>query len=120
MDIPYAEILNEYRNALLAHFPANLQRLILFGSQARGDAHAESDIDVLVLVNWKEEKLPNGFYADPYVDPRWQTIIEIAYDISLEHGILLAPYVMSEKRFAEWSPLANEVKKEGIEIWKRN
>ena len=119
-DIPYINILNEYSKILLARFPDDLQRIILFGSQARGDASSESDIDLLTLVSWKEEKLPNGFYVDPYSDPRWQSIIEIAYDISLEHGVLLSPYVMSENRFAEWSPLVNEVKKEGIEIWKRN
>lgn len=32
------EILIEYRDALLARFPNQLQRLILFGSQARRDA----------------------------------------------------------------------------------
>ena len=51
------EVLARYRDALLARFPDQLQRLILFGSQARGDATAESDIDVLVVVNWEEEKL---------------------------------------------------------------
>jgi len=51
------EVLTRYRDALLANFPDQLQRLILFGSQARGDATAESDIDVLVVVSWEEEKL---------------------------------------------------------------
>ena len=32
------EVLTRYRDALLAHFPDQLQRLILFGSQARDDA----------------------------------------------------------------------------------
>ena len=57
------EVLTRYRDALLARFPDQLQRLILFGSQARGDATAGSDIDVLVVVNWEEERLPGGFYA---------------------------------------------------------
>jgi len=51
------EVLTRYRDALLVHFPDQLQRLILFGSQARGDATAESDIDILVVVSWEEEKL---------------------------------------------------------------
>ena len=42
------EVLTRYRDALLARLPDQLQRLILFGSQARGDATAGSDIDVLV------------------------------------------------------------------------
>ncbi|MDH4137415.1 MAG: nucleotidyltransferase domain-containing protein [Anaerolineae bacterium] len=50
------EVLARYRDALLARFPDQLQRLILFGSQARGDATAESDIDVLVVANWESER----------------------------------------------------------------
>ena len=105
------EVLTRYRDALLARFPDQLQRLILFGSQARGDATAESDIDVLVVVNWEEERLTGGFYAAPFSDPRWQAIVDTASDISLE---------FRERRFHEWSPLVTRVKEEGIEIWRRN
>ena len=48
MKIANHEVLTRYRDALLARFPDQLQRLILFGSQARGDATAGSDIDVMV------------------------------------------------------------------------
>lgn len=118
--LPYENILTQYRDALLAHFPDDLQQLTLFGSQARGDTHAESDIDVLVLMNWDEEKLPNGRYIALTSDPRWQKIIELAYDITLEYGVVLAPFVMSKKLFEKWSPLHNQIKQSGIEIWKRN
>ena len=113
------EILVKYRDALLARFPNQLQRLILFGSQARGDAVAESDIDVLVVVDWEEKRLPGGFYAAPFSDPRWQAIVDAASDISLEYGVYVSPLVMSEHRFREWSPLVQRVKEDGVEIWKR-
>jgi len=115
----HTEMLNKYRDALLAHFPNDLQRLIVFGSYARGDNHSESDIDVLVLVGWEEKRLPNGLYAHPYNDSRWQTIVELAQDVSLEYELILSPFVMSEKRFQQWSPFGNAVKSEGIEIWKK-
>ena len=114
------EVLARYRDALLDRFPDQLQRLILFGSQARGNATAESDIDVLVVVNWEGERLPGGFYAAPFSDPRWQAIVDAASDISLEYGVYIAPHVISERRFHEWSPLVSRVKEEGIEIWRRN
>jgi len=115
----YLNVLNQYRELLLAHFPNELQRLILFGSQARGEANTESDIDVLVLVNWEEQRLPNGRYVHPYGDPRWHTIINLAYDISLERDVVLSPLVMSNAHFEQWSPLTNAIKREGIEIWTR-
>ncbi len=114
------EALTKYRDALLSRFPDQLQRLILFGSQARGDASAESDIDVMVVVSWGEERLPGGFYAAPFSDPRWQAIVDTASDISLEHGVYISPLVISEQRFHEWSPLINRAKEEGIEIWRKS
>lgn len=116
----HARILNQYRQALLANFPDQVQRLILFGSQARGDATAESDIDVVVVVNWEEEQLAGGRYAAPFSDPRWRRIVELAYDLSLEYGVVLSPIVMSERRLAQWSPLSEQVKRDGVELWKRN
>lgn len=116
----HQEILNKYCEALLTHFPDQLQRLILFGSQARGQATAESDIDVVVVVNWEEEQLARGRYAAPFNDPRWRQIIELAYDLSLEYGVILSPLVISEKRLRQWSPLNDQIKQDGIEIWTRN
>ncbi len=118
--IPYSEILNKYRRVLLTHFPDQLQRLILFGSQARGEATRESDIDVLVVVRWEEDQLPEGGYTLPFNDPRWRMIVELAYDLTLEYGVILSPVVMSNKRFERWSPLSSQVKQDGIEIWKKN
>ncbi len=45
------EILRELRVALAAHYGERLAGVVLFGSQARGDARADSDIDVLVLLS---------------------------------------------------------------------
>ncbi len=114
------DILFKYRDALLERMPDAVQRLVLFGSQARGDASTESDIDVLVIVNWEEERLPGGFYAAPFTDARWQIIVDIASDLSLEYGVYLSPLVMSEQRFQEWSPITQRLKEEGKEIWKKS
>lgn len=114
------EVLVRYRDGLLSRFPTQLQRLILFGSQARGEATDESDVDVLVVVDWEEEILSGGGYAAPFSDPRWQVIVEIASDLSLEYGIYLSPLVISERRFCDGFPLVNRVKAEGIEIWRRS
>ncbi len=117
--IPHLAMLGQYQKALLSHFPNDIQQLILFGSQARGEADEESDIDILVVVSWQETYLGNGFYLAPYDDPRWQTIINLASDFSLEYGVLLSPKVMSQQRFEKWSPLGNQVKQEGIVLWEK-
>ena len=39
-----------YRKALRERYPAMVERLLIYGSKARGDAHADSDLDVLLVV----------------------------------------------------------------------
>jgi predicted nucleotidyltransferase len=43
-------LLADLRAALEALYGDRLVRLVLYGSHARGDAHAESDVDVLVVL----------------------------------------------------------------------
>jgi hypothetical protein len=64
--------------------------------------------------------LSDGRYVVPFNDPLWRQIVELAYDLSLEYGIILSPVVMSDKRFQQWSPLNNHIKQDGIELWTRN
>ena len=42
--------LEAYRRALAQQFPALVRHLILFGSKARGTATADSDLDLLVVI----------------------------------------------------------------------
>lgn len=114
-------ILDEYKDLLLAELPGQIERIILFGSYARGDARPESDVDVMVIVNWPQTRLPNGFYPTYYNDSRWRTIVDLATDIMLQYGVVVSPKVFSSERFEDGGePLAKEVKKEGVDLWQKN
>ena len=79
---------------------------ILYGSEARGDARPDSDIDLLVLVD--KDKLT---YDDK------DSIIAPFYDIELESGIIISTLILPRK---EWesrpflTPFQYNVNKEGI------
>ncbi len=46
---PRIDVPSELLRSVVAYF--NPRRVIVFGSRARGDAHADSDIDLLVVVD---------------------------------------------------------------------
>ncbi len=48
--------LEQYRRLLNERYPGLVEDLIIFGSKARGDAHPDSDLDVILLIkegDWK-------------------------------------------------------------------
>lgn len=54
----FDEIVRRIRNA------GNPQRIVLFGSRARGDAHPDSDLDLLIV---EETTLPRHRRSIPYL-----------------------------------------------------
>lgn len=63
---------------------------LLFGSQARGNAHAGSDTDVAVLLNGA----PGNFVATKLA------LDDVAYDVLLDSGIRIQPLPIWEPEWA--------------------
>ena len=101
-----AQIVRSLRSALSEVLGDQLDAAYLFGSQARGDAAAASDIDVLVVVR--------GTFD--YQDLIRRTSAVVA-ELSLQHGVVISRAFVSRERFKrENSPFLLNVRREGVAI----
>jgi predicted nucleotidyltransferase len=76
--------LTEFVKRLRHHLSGNVVDVRLFGSEARGEATPESDIDVLVVVQ------PDGQRV-AFED----RIIDLAFDVNLDFGVYISPRVIT-------------------------
>ena len=99
-------ILRELRRQLESLYGERLVALVLFGSQARGDAQPGSDIDVLVVLKGTVE-------AGAEISRTGQ----IVADLSLDNDVVISCVFMDEDRFLHRAgPLLRNIRREGVAV----
>jgi predicted nucleotidyltransferase len=99
-------LFRSYAQTVRQRFGSRVSAVWLYGSAARGDWTAESDIDVLVLL-------------DTVTDQDIQWLVETAYRMGLlEHRLLIQPIAMTQQQFEHLAErerrFALDVLREGI------
>ena len=86
-------------------YSERIDKVILFGSYARGDYTQESDIDLLVV--WKG-KLLEG----------WEDLENIAADILVEYGVVISLKIVSPEEYKAMidlqMPFIQTLEREGV------
>ena len=101
-DMKRPQIILRIKEALHRNEPG--LQIVLFGSEARGDARADSDIDLLLLVD-----------KEPVTLADKMALTAPLYDIELETGIQINPIVESLRKWGKrFTPFYENVIKEGI------
>jgi predicted nucleotidyltransferase len=106
LDKSEREAIETAARLLKERFPIN--SVILFGSKARGDADAHSDIDLLIIssgdLHWKDEK----------------DLVDFLFDIGMKHDVIFSPLFASSE---EWEnglfktfPIYDEITREGAVV----
>ena len=98
-------VLTRFREALDSAYGERLDRVVLFGSRARGDARPDSDYDIAV------------FLKD--IGDRWREadrITDIATDILDQTGAFIHAMPYRANTYGARTPLMGEIRREGRDL----
>lgn len=101
----HAEV-DEFVKEILHRYKGKVEAIILFGSVARGEAHEESDIDILVVGDIDLDEL-----------------VDVSFPLLLKYGKLISAKDMKKSRFEklakEGYSFISNVLSEGVILYER-
>src|SRR5690242_20188549 len=105
MDAPIVSdpVLARFRQGLDAMYGDRLDRVVLFGSRARGDARPESDYDVAVFLRDMDDRAAE-----------LNRLADLSTDVIGETGAFVHAMAYRAGAYDERTPLMREIRREGI------
>jgi uncharacterized protein len=98
-------VLTRFREAVLEAYGDNIDRLVLFGSRARGDAGSDSDYDIAVFL-----KQPGELWDELGVLSR------ITSTILDDTGAVISAKPFAAELYDQRTPLMHEIHADGLEL----
>ena len=102
---PSDPVLTRFKLELGRAYGVRLQRVVLYGSRARGQARADSDYDLAVFLNPSE-----GLWRES------GRLAEIETEILFDTGAVVNALPFSAAAYFESTPLMHELRRDGLEL----
>lgn len=109
MDTSINDILIEISRTYKQVYGDRIKRILLYGSYARGDYNADSDIDIAAIVDGDRTSLQKML----------EDVWDVSSDMELEYGIIISPTVIPADEFEQYKeilPYYRNIVMEGREI----
>ena len=103
-------LLEQYTEILKEIYGKHLKAVILYGSYARGDYRADSDIDIMILLD----------FSDMDVKEYRHELSGESFDFTMDHDLDIKPIANSQQHFQKWVdvyPFYANVEKEGVKLF---
>ncbi|MFI3211901.1 MAG: nucleotidyltransferase domain-containing protein [Eubacteriales bacterium] len=84
-----------------------INKIILYGSYARGDFHVNSDIDIMILTSLTEDKIKN-------IEDQ---VYDIAFEYQMSDAITISVNIKNTEQYYYWLgalPYYDNIEREGI------
>lgn len=104
------DLIRLYTEEIKKIYGEHLRKIVLYGSYARGDFTADSDIDIMILLDLSDQDLKAYSRELSYM----------TYDFNMEHELDIKPMAKSEAHFMKWVtnyPFYSNVNKEGVILY---
>lgn len=103
------QMYDELVNGILSFLSEQVVRIVLYGSEARGTATPESDIDIAVFLNGR-------------LTPRQEDLLsELIVDLDLKYDRVFSVVDIDQQTYMMWRaamPFYQNVDREGVVLWK--
>ena len=102
--------LDKYILELKKIYKDDLEKVILYGSYARGDYTEDSDVDIMILLRMSDMEI-KGYR---------ELLSELTYNFNTSYDIDIKPIAKSKDEFTKWVkvyPFYANIEREGVELF---
>ncbi len=103
-------LLQQYISNACKIYGNHLRQIVLYGSYAREDYNAESDIDIMILLDLSDEEIKEYGHC----------LSDMTYDFNMDYDINIKPIVKNEEHYQKWIsvyPFYQNIDKEGVTLY---
>lgn len=103
-------LIEQYVEVIKRIYGSHVRQIILYGSYARGDFRADSDIDIMILLDLSDLELKAYGNQLSYM----------TYDFNMDYDLDIKPIAKSESHFNKWVvnyPFYANIHKEGVVLY---